>query len=150
MILIDTNALIVLILGMVDPRLIRKHKRTSLYDEHDFYELVSLIQDFEKLVILPNVWTEADNLLNRDSRGYKEKYVMEAAKLISRTKEIYIASETAVSDSRFFDLGLTDTLILHQAAQCELLITSDSKLSDYATAWGVRVFDMVKNKNERL
>ncbi len=33
MILIDTNALIILILGQIDSKIIDMHKRTSIYEE---------------------------------------------------------------------------------------------------------------------
>lgn len=41
MILIDSNSLVVLILGLIDPELINTHKKTSIYDEEDFYKLLS-------------------------------------------------------------------------------------------------------------
>ena len=48
------------------------------------------------------------------------------------------------------DLGITDTLLLQVAKQCQLLITNDSRLSDYAIANGVLVYDMVKERNNRF
>jgi hypothetical protein len=47
-------------------------------------------------------------------------------------------------------MGLTDSLVLEQAKSCKLLITSDSQLSDYALAYGIKVYDLVKVKNEKL
>lgn len=40
MILIDTNALLVLIIGLINPRLFSNHKRTSIYEEQDFKNLL--------------------------------------------------------------------------------------------------------------
>lgn len=62
--IIDTNSLIILVLGLMDPRMIDTHKRTSIYDKSDFKALLSIIGDLKTLVIIPNVWTELDNLLN--------------------------------------------------------------------------------------
>ncbi len=64
MIVIDTNALVILVLGLMDPRLIEGHKRTSIYDARDFDDLLTRIGDVKQLLIIPNVWTEVDNLLN--------------------------------------------------------------------------------------
>lgn len=36
MILIDTNALVVLIVGLLDTGLLNRHKRTSIYEIEDF------------------------------------------------------------------------------------------------------------------
>ena len=150
MILIDTNSLIILIIGLINPKLINKHKRTSIYEEQDFIDLISFIDDLENLVVLPNVWTEVDNLLNDFNRGNKLRYIDEITNTIKNTSEIYMESQKATISDGFYDLGLTDSLLLEYSKKCELLITSDSKLSDYAVANGVQVFDIVKNRNERI
>ena len=46
-------------------------------------------------------------------------------------------SQKATISDGFYDLGLTDCLLLEYSKKCELLIISDSKLSDYAIANGV-------------
>ena len=150
MILIDTNSLVILILGLIDPKLIKSNKRTSIYEEQDFNDLVSYIDDIEKLVVLPNVWTELDNLLNKFNRGRKELYLEVVINTIKRTSEVYLESEKATLSNGFYDLGLTDSLLLEFSKKCELLITTDSKLSDYAIGNGVLVFDLVQNRNKRF
>lgn len=73
--LIDTNALLVLIVGSINPNLVNEHKRTSIYDEEDFYQLLYFIGNINTLCILPNVWTEVDNLLNNFNGRFKEAYI---------------------------------------------------------------------------
>jgi len=150
MILIDANALIILILGLINPKLIQKHKRTSIYEKEDFEILLSEIEDLERLVVLPNVWTEVDNLLNNYAGHYKYQYIKQLTKTIELTTEKFIKSIDAINSDGFYDLGLTDSLILEYSKECEVLITSDSSLSDYAIANGVKVFDLVKSRNERI
>ena len=75
MIVIDSNSLIVLILGLINPKLINKHKKTSIYEEKDFYNLLNIIGELSNLIMLPNIWTEVDNFLNRLSGSYKYAYV---------------------------------------------------------------------------
>jgi hypothetical protein len=148
--LIDANALIILLLGLIDPKLINKHKRTSIYEEQDFDDLVAFVGDIKELVVLPNVWTEVDNILNNFSGNYKIKYIEQITSTIKLTTEKFIESKTATESIGFYDLGLTDSLMLEYSKECELLITSDSSLSDYAIAHGITVFDLVKNRNERI
>lgn len=148
--LIDTNSLVVLIIGLIDPQLIQRHRRTSIYEEQDFNNLVSFIGDINKLIVIPNVWTEADNLLNNFNRGHKESYIEQITNIIKLTSEKFLASKIATQSDGFFELGLTDSLLLEYAKECDVLITSDSQLSDYAIAYGVKVFDLVKNRNERI
>jgi hypothetical protein len=148
--LIDANALIILLIGLIDPKLINKHKRTSIYEERDFYDLISFVGDIKELVVLPNVWTEVDNILNNFTGNYKEKYIEQITNTIKSTTEKFMESKTATESVGFYDLGLTDSLMLEYSKECKLLITSDSSLSDYAIANGITVFDLVKNRNERI
>jgi len=150
MILIDSNALIVLLIGLIDPKLFKTHKTTSIYDEEDFRELLHVIGDFNNIIVLPNIWTEVDNLLNNFGGNYKYSYIQKITEIIKNTSEKYIDSKTGTECESFFDIGLTDSLVLEQAKSCKLLITSDSKLSDYAIANDIKVYDLVKVKNEKL
>jgi rRNA-processing protein FCF1 len=150
MVLIDSNSLIVLILGLMNPTLINKHSKTSIYDEQDFHELMYLIENVESLVVLPNIWTEVDNILNRFNGAYKDLYVKKIVETIKLTTEAYLESNRVEGSHCFYEIGLTDTLILEYAKQCQLLITSDSALSDYARANGIEVYDMKEAKNRKF
>jgi len=109
MILIDTNALVVLIIGLIDPNLLKNHKRTSIYDETDFRELLNIVGDLSEVVALPNVWTEVDNLLNGFSGSYKYRYINTISALVVSTTEKYIPAKTVIDRYEFYDLGLIDT-----------------------------------------
>jgi hypothetical protein len=150
MILIDANSLVILLLGLIDPRLIGKDSRSSIYAEEDFNDLLNVVGTLERLVVLPNIWTEVDNLLNGLSGSYKYVYVKKITDTIKATSEKYLSSLVGTESPAFYDLGLTDSLILEYSKECELLVTSDSRLSDYALAYGIRVYDMVKAKNEKI
>lgn len=148
--LIDSNALVILIIGLIDPKLINKHKRTSIYEEQDFDDLISFVGDFSELVVLPNVWTEVDNLLNNFKGNRKVKYIDHITNTIKLSTEKFLESELASKSEAFYDLGITDSLLFEYSKKCDLLITSDSSLSDYAIANGIKVFDLVKNRNDRI
>lgn len=150
MILIDTNSLVVLLVGLMDTNLISKHKRTSIYEEQDFVDLISIIGQLDRLIVLPNVWTETDNLLNKFAGEQKYLYITKTIEAMKSTTEKFIESINGVENHSFYDLGLTDSLLLQYAMECDLLITSDSALSDYANAYNIKVYDIVKNRNERL
>ena len=148
MIAIDTNALILLIIGSIDPKIIENHKRTSIYDLEDYQFLTEVIGDYNRLVVLPNIWTEVDNLLNNFIGRQKELYIENMKILTKELSEEYLISHEATENYAFFDLGLTDTQILILSQKCECLITADSRLSDYAISFGVKIVDLVKRKNE--
>lgn len=134
----------------MDPKLINTHKTTSIYEEQDYHDLVSIVDDLANLIVLPNVWTEVDNLLNNFSGNYKYPYIEAISNTIFKSSEKYIESTKVLQTQEFFNIGLTDALLLIFAKECNLLITSDSRLSDYAIANGISVFDLVKNRNKRL
>lgn len=150
MIVIDTNALLLLVVGRIDVNLINSHKRTSIYDEQDYYDLLNIIVDFKNLLILPNVWTEVDNLLNNFKGDRKYYYHNVMKEIIKWSTEKHIHTIEAINTAPFFNLGVTDSLLLILAKQNSLLITSDSSLSDYARANGINVYDVVQRRNMRL
>ena len=152
MILIDANAFVLLIVGLIDQNLIAKHKRTSIYSVQDHEELLFVIRDLHNLVVLPNVWTEVDNLLNRLSGNYKWPYVRLIRSLTKQTTEKYLASVNGAESEYFMSDGLTDSLLIElgKHEQYDFLITGDSALSDIAKANGIKVYDTVHRKNENL
>ena len=150
MIFVDTNALILLVVGLIDRSLISKHNRTSIYELIDFENLASLIGDFEKIVTTPNILTEVDNLLNNFQKGHRWAYYQVLRDLISKSTEKFIESKMIIDLNPFFELGLANTGVLELSKNCDFLITGDSKLSDYANVFGIKVVDLVKIRNERL
>src|SRR5689334_14894859 len=99
--------LIVLLVGLADVRLIGRRSRTSFYEEQDFYDLLSVIKSLDNLVVLPNVWTEVDDLLNNFGGNHKYNYIERITEAIKSTFERYIASLKATQSDCFFELGIT-------------------------------------------
>jgi len=89
-------------------------------------------------------------LLHNFKGNYKYTYILELTNVLKKSSEHYIESKSAIENYTFYDLGLTDSLLLQLAEECEFLITSDSKLSDYAIAKGIIVYDIVKERNKRF
>ncbi len=150
MIVIDTNALILLIIGLILQKKIPEHKCLSIYEEQDYIDLVGIIGDINRPITLPNVLTEADNLLHGFTGEDKNSYIQVFLEIIRKTTEQYISSLTGAEHYSFIDIGLTDSLLLQISLNNDLLITSDSRLADYAKAHGIKVYDIVESKNLRL
>ena len=149
MIVIDTNALVILLIGMVDPRQFKTHKATSIYTEKDYLRLLKYIGNLEHLLTLPNILTEADNLLNRFQGDLRYGYARAFLELVNRSTERYLPSTGATDDYRLSELGLADTLLLQLAETTEsTVISGDSQLADYARAAGLNVVDLVALRNQ--
>lgn len=61
--LIDTNLLLLYIVGAYDPGQIEGFSRTEQFDPDDFAVLYSFVQRFDLVVTTPHVLTETSNLL---------------------------------------------------------------------------------------
>lgn len=151
MILVDTNALVIVVLGLMDIKLINSHKTTSIYEEEDFYTIMHLIDnDLKNILAIPNTLTELDNLLNSFGGSYKHIYHTTIRKILLETTEKNFTSLSVVDSPYLSMLGLTDSIILNIADHFDALITTDSLLSDVANANGITVFDMVRSRNDRI
>ena len=75
--LIDTNLLVLLLLGSHRPTLeyIRSCNRTSSYDLDDLQRVLLLSQKASKIIVTPQILAELANLtFDMDHRGYFDEY----------------------------------------------------------------------------
>ena len=149
MTVIDTNAIVLLIVGLIDKNLINRHKRTSNYTKEDFNELSFLIRNPSLLIVPTNIWTVVDKLLN-DFRGlHKSEYYLLLKNLIIKTTEEYIASQNIIEDKSFRTVGVTDSILLNLSIKSGHLITSDYALTNIARTKGVKVYNLQEQKMAR-
>lgn len=143
---------------MVEPGLVKLHQRTASYflEQDDAEKLIKRVE-IDKLLLLPNILTEVDNLLcGTFYDKYQPKYLSILEIPTQKTKEKYIPSEQAVKAGWVFSkLGITDTLnlALHYRKRklLDYLITGDSKLSDYLRGYNIPTRDIIKAElNKKL
>jgi rRNA-processing protein FCF1 len=149
-IIIDTNALILLVLGTVNLNNIGRHRRLSVYTEEDFWTVSSLVNDENQLLSTPNTWTEVDNLCNNMRGEDRQRYINVMKHIVSASTEKFITTRSVVEDHYFADIGITDTIILNLAKKCSLLVTGDSALADIAKAHSIEVLDLKAIANLRF
>lgn len=129
-ILLDTNILLLYLVGSIDPQNVSSFKRTSGFDENDFYILSNLVNLFERNVTTPHILAEASNFLNA------EKYGALAA-FINHAGEKFVEGADIVAKSQFSYLGITDTAVLAIAKASVLVVTNDGPLLGSLTADGI-------------
>ncbi len=61
-VLVDSNLLLLLFVGLFDPARIKKFKRTGHFSEVDFRLLVNFLAYFDKAITTPHILTEVSNL----------------------------------------------------------------------------------------
>ena len=138
-------------IGLIDPKQISRDKRLTLFDISDYDKLLYRIKELSNLIILPNIWTEVDNLMNKSVGVLKNRYIEVCKKLSFEIKENYLKSHLGFASPYIFNLGLTDSLLLDWIKNHDCtLISIDSKLCDIARAHNLNVIDMVKEKNDEI
>ena len=140
-VLVDTNLLLVYLVGMLDPGRLTKFKRTAAFTADDFYLLARLLRFLGKIVTTPNILTEVNSLSNQLPEAVKKGYYAAFARRILLMDEHYIASEQVTSLDSFARLGLTDLGIAELARHSYLVLTDDFRLTHHLHSLGVEAIN---------
>ena len=126
-VLIDTNLLVLLLVGLVNKQRIPEFKRTKNFTIDDFELLRKLLASFGALATTPHVLSQVSDLATlagRELQIIRERF----ASLIQEMDEHYDASRAVVTDALFHRLGLADTAIAAVSSREGLVLTSDQDL----------------------
>jgi hypothetical protein len=136
--LIDTNMLLLLVVGLTNKNFIQKHKALSVYNQSHFEVLIEKISSASSIITTPNILTETSNLLCQTGDPVKTLLLIKFGIIIKEFKEIYIPSQEVVDVDVFKRLGLTDTVITAlKNEQCTVL-TTDGPLCYVCSMLGIR------------
>lgn len=127
-ILLDTNLLVVLVVGLLDPSMIGNHKRTKNYTPEDFESLKSVLDNYQELWITNQSVAEASNLLRHTNADNAEKLLKILSNLVSRYKESNISSRDIFEESCALKLGVTDAGLARKSKRVTNLLTADLDL----------------------
>ncbi len=130
---LDTNLLVLLVVGSVDRGQVERHRRTKRFTGEDYDRLIRLLEGFEQVFVTPNTLTEASNLLER--RG-DSRFLRQLRRLIELSREIVVVSAKAAEAPAFERLGLTDAALLQAISDRSPLLTVDLDLYAAAVAKG--------------
>ncbi|MGJ5181551.1 hypothetical protein ACQR16_32715 [Bradyrhizobium oligotrophicum] len=139
MIALDTNVLLLLIVGLASPSYIAKHKCLGGRTVNDFEILKLFLEDFQQAVTLPNVLTEVSNLLGQ-THGPTQPLFDVLRHVIANLKEICIPSIQASRRPEFARLQLADCALMEVAKDDVFILTTDGPLhrallaAEYKTA----------------
>ena len=108
--IVDTNLLVLYVVGSVNRRRIESFKRTRQYLASDYDLLVGILGDFNPLYSVAHVLAEVSNLtdLSGDERMHARRILKET---ISRLTEVEMPSAQASQDPAYEELGLADAAI---------------------------------------
>jgi hypothetical protein len=127
-ILVDTNILLLYIVGSLSLDRIARHKRTNTFTVEDYHLLDKMLRQSRQIVVTPNILTEVSNLLGQTDENTKEELWNVLSALMPDLEERYIKSRDAVGLPEFSHLGLTDASILSCPVQDLTVLTDDLRL----------------------
>jgi len=129
--LLDSNLLLMLCVGSVDRKLVRKFKRTKAYSENDYDTLCRFVGLFPKIFTTPNILTEVNNLGGNLEGEDRKKFQGVFSRMANVLSEEYTESQIAVGIPIFRDCGLADsvTFRMSQSHNGCLLLTDDRQLA---------------------
>jgi len=125
-VLVDTNLLLLFVVGSSEPRLIARHKRTNQFTVADYKLLFKFLSRFQSLVATPNVLTEVSNLLDQVGGPVPQKLQELHTSVIEKLDEQYVVSRDCCGLEEFRRLGLADSAILRLARdRSDLAVLTD-------------------------
>ena len=134
-VLLDTNLLLLFVIGAIDPGRVLRHKRTQKYSLRDLDVLKLYIQqNGDALVLCPNVVTEASNHLSPDQTG---ELAATLHAVVAGAEERGIASADAMKRSEYLWLGVADAVLLTLCQEDAVLLTDDGPLHSAALSAGL-------------
>jgi hypothetical protein len=127
-VMLDSNLLVLLIVGTADRSYISRHKRLKTYTEDDFDLLQQLLTDMSAVIVTPNILTETSNLASQIEEPARTHIAGAFRAFVSLAEERYIDSKQAVEQPEFRRLWLTDVGILEEMNSACVLLTADRDL----------------------
>jgi hypothetical protein len=142
---IDTNLLVLLVIGTIDRGRIERHKRLGQFRESDFDLLLSLLAGSSGVVFTPHVLAETSNFLETGTDADKARNLAVLAEFAKTGEEIHVPASEAMDRSEYRWLGLTDAALLCCTSGGGVLLSVDGRLLHEAANLGVGFvpFDLV-------
>jgi hypothetical protein len=127
-VVIDTQLLLLLLIGGFDRELIGRFKRVRHYEEADFDLLAVLVERCPKLFTTPSVLTEVMNLAGQLPEETAFLFRQAVRRVIPGWQERHVAAAQLAEGEAFARLGLTDATLEELARSNVLVLTDDHPL----------------------
>lgn len=128
--LIDTNALLLYLIGQHDPAYIPVYKRTRKYNLDDFTILSQFVRPFRRLITTLQILAEIHNLSQSVQESRVRKYFETLVHVLRPATEYYVEKSVLLENSKLPRFGFTDLSILETARSQKVGALTD----DFAAA----------------
>ena len=122
---VDSNLLVLLVVGNVGRHLIQRHKRLQAFTIEDYEALLRLLNTVDQVYVTPNTLTETSNLLFQHREPDRSRFLEMLRRIIQTNREVIVASAEASSNNAYSRLGLTDAALLEAVSARTPVVTVD-------------------------
>lgn len=147
---IDTNLLVLFVVGATSKAYIKKHKRCGSFDVDDFNLLTGLLEFPRDLILTPNTLTETSNLIRQIGDPICTEICLFFRAFIQGGRECFVTSSKASARDEFIRLGLTDAALLEVASDDVVLVTTDLDLHVAASKAGYATLNFNHLRETRI
>jgi hypothetical protein len=144
------NLHLLLIVGLFDKQLIKKHKRTQTFTIDDFDLLIEYIGGADIIWITTHCLAEVSNLIKQTNESAKVNLIQFLISVTSEFKESYVNKNLIFNKDCFIRLGVADTGIIIKAKRVDCLFTVDLDLYLEALRNGYKAFNFNHMRMNRL
>ena len=139
-ILVDSNLLVLYLVGKVNRRRITQFKRTRSFRVEDFEILDGILAQFHTKLTTPGIWAEVSNLT--DLQGTELRAIRQLIqKKLQLVTEHYTPSSELAGTPAFHRLGITDAAIVKLNERPMLALTADLQLYVWLLDRGVDAYN---------
>lgn len=138
---VDTNLLVLLIVGSLDLQQVERFRRTRAYSLEDYSLLAAFVAGFKRLLTTPNLLTEVSNLIGQLAEPLRRRALEALGILTGQFEERFHASRELVLNQSFPLLGLADASVILAVDETVTVLTDDLDLYVRLSSSGVNAIN---------
>jgi len=149
-VILDTNLLILYLVGSYDKNNIKKFKRTHSFEIEDFKFIASLLKFFRNIVVTPQILAEISNFTFEETTPDFSSYFTNAINWLQKTNEKYFHKNDLLPIPCLANIGFTDLTIIEASKNKRLLVlTDDGSLCSFLTSFDCDFINLNHIRGER-
>ncbi|MCG9229893.1 PIN domain-containing protein [Vibrio diabolicus] len=124
-VMLDTNLLVMYLIGLYDRELVPNFKRTEKYSTDQFDFLHYYVGEFSKLIVTPHVLAETWNFIEKLPQSDFNAFLDKVLPNIDLFEEEHINKSILIKAEGFNLIGITDMAVIKAAKATSCLVITD-------------------------
>jgi len=133
-VVVDTNILVLLLVGAVDRSAIGRFKRTSSFSANDLDLAQKFLRRFARIATTPGILAECSNLVGQLIAPLYDRVFEAFSRLVLVLEEQFLSAREIALIPEFARFGYADAGICALPSSEFVLLTDDFRLSEYLRA----------------